>query len=216
LSSGDCYNRRFDAIISDFERKERCVDDTIYYDEDLEQHWWRTMKFPSTVGNAGIVLNPAKFQFAERTVDFAGFCVSESSVTPLPKYIDAIRHFPKPSSITDIRSWFGLVNQVASYAQLRDVMAPFRPYLSPKQKFEWTPELDDAFEASKMSIIESIKNGVEIFDPNRRTCLRPNFSNRGIGFFSATAALRLYGRSAWMLPRRLEDHSSGLPFPFVC
>ena len=30
--------------------------------------------------------------------------------------------------------------------------------------------------------------------------------------FSATAALRLYGRSAWMLPRRLEDHSSGLPF----
>jgi len=216
LSSGDGYNRRFDAIISDFERKERCVDDTIYYDEDLEQHWWRTVKFLSTVGNAGIVLNPAKFQFAERTVDFAGFCVSESSITPLPKCIDAIRHFPKPSSITDIRSWFGLVNQVASYAQLREVMAPFRPYLSPKRKFEWTPELDDAFEASKMSIIESIKNGVEIFDPNRRTCLRPDFSNRGIGFFSATAALRLYGRSAWMLPRQLEDHSSGLPFPFDC
>ena len=191
LSSGDGYNRRFDAIISDFERKERCVDDTIYYDEDLKQHWWRTMKFLSTVVNAGIVLNPAKFQFAERTVDFAGFCISESSITPLPKYIDAIRNFPKPSSITDIRSWFGLVNQVASYAQLRDVMAPFRPYLSPKRKFEWTPELDDAFEASKISIIESIKNGVEIFDPNRRTCLRPDFSNRGIGFFcySSTATV---------------------------
>jgi len=176
---------------SDFERKEWCVDDTIYYDEDLEQHWWRIIKFLSTVGNAGIVLNPAKFQFAERMVDFAGYCVSESSITPLPKYIDAIRHFPKPSSITDIRSWFGLVNQVASYAQLRDVMAPFRPYLSPKLKLEWTPELDDAFEAFKMSIIESIKNGVEIFDPNSRTCLRPDFSNRGIGFFcySSTATV---------------------------
>jgi hypothetical protein len=183
LSSGDGYNRRFDAIISDFERKERCVDDTIHYDVDLEQHWRRTMKFLSTVGNAGIVLNPTKFQFAERTVDFAGFCVSESSITPLPKYIDAIRHFPRPKSTTDIRSWFGLVNQVANYAQLRDVMAPFRPYLSPKQQFEWTSELNAAFEASKTNIIKSIQRGVEIFDVHKRTCLRPDFSNRGLGFF---------------------------------
>jgi len=38
LSSGDGYNRRFDAILTDFERKERCVDDTIHYDIDLEAH----------------------------------------------------------------------------------------------------------------------------------------------------------------------------------
>ena len=30
LSSGDGYNRRFDAILSDFPRMERCVDDTIH------------------------------------------------------------------------------------------------------------------------------------------------------------------------------------------
>ncbi len=45
LSSGDGYNRRFDAILSDFGRKERCVDDSIHYDEDLETHWWRTWNF---------------------------------------------------------------------------------------------------------------------------------------------------------------------------
>ena len=38
LSSGDGYNQVFDAILSTFERKERCVDDTIHYDSDLEQH----------------------------------------------------------------------------------------------------------------------------------------------------------------------------------
>ena len=36
LSSGDGYNRRFDAILAKFER---IVDDTIHYDSDLEQHW---------------------------------------------------------------------------------------------------------------------------------------------------------------------------------
>ena len=104
LSSGDGYNRRFDAILLDFTRKERCVDETVHYDGDLEQHWWRTMEFLTLTGNAGIVLNPKKFQFASKTVDFAGFRVSATSVEPQPKFLDAIRSFPTPKTTTDIRS----------------------------------------------------------------------------------------------------------------
>lgn len=182
LSSGDGYNRRFDAILSDFECKERCVDDTIHYDTDLEMHWWRTIQFLIRVGQSGIVLNPDKFRFARKTVDFAGFRISDTTIEPLPKYLDAIRDFPTPTCLTDIRSWFGLVNQVSNYAQLRDMMAPFKPYLSPKCKFEWTPELDTAFNASKISIVEAIRHGVEIFDQHKRTCLRTDWSERGIGY----------------------------------
>ena len=80
------------------------------------------MDFLTRVGRSGIVLNPDKFQFAERSVDFAGFRVSEATIEPLPKYLDAIRDFPNPDSTTDIRSWFGLVNQVANHAQLRDTI----------------------------------------------------------------------------------------------
>ena len=183
LSSGDGYNRRFNSILADFVRKERCVDDTVFYDDDLSQHWWRTVEFLTLVGQSGIVLNPEKFQFANRSVDFAGFRISESTVEPLPKYLNAIRDFPAPKNITDVRSWFGLVNQVASYAQLRDLVAPFKQFLSPKRKFEWSNELDRAFAASKLAIIDAIRHGVEIFDPTRRTCLRPDWSNRGIGYF---------------------------------
>ena len=183
LSSGDGYNRRFDAILSDFARKERCVDDTVHYDADLETHWWRTIDFLTVVGRAGIVLNPDKFQFAQRDVDFAGFHVSETAIRPLPKYLDAIKSFPTPKSTTDIRSWFGLVNQVANYAQLRDALAQFRPFLSPRHKFVWTSDLDDAFNKSKLTIIDAIHHGVEIFDPTKPTCLRPDWSARGIGYF---------------------------------
>ena len=98
LSSGDAYNRRFEAIISDFERKERCVDDTIHYDVNLEEHWWRTLKFLTLVGSAGVVLNPEKFQFAKREVSFAGFRISDKNISPLPKYLDAIRTFPTPQT----------------------------------------------------------------------------------------------------------------------
>ena len=183
LSSGDGYNRRFDAILSSFERKERCVDDTIHYDQTLTQHWWRTIDLLTRLGQAGIVLNPDKFQFAERSVDFAGFRVSDATIEPLPKYLDAIREFPSPTSTTDIRSWFGLVNQVSNYAQTRDLMAPFKPFLSPRCKFVWTPELEDAFQASKEAIIDAIRRREESFDLSRPTCLRPDWSKRGIGYF---------------------------------
>ena len=108
LSSGVGYNSRFDAILADFESKERCVDDTVHYDTDLEQHWWRTIDFLTCVGQSGIVLNPDKFQFAEKSVKFVGFRVLDTTVEPLHKYLDAIQVFPFPASTTDIRA--GLVS----------------------------------------------------------------------------------------------------------
>jgi len=84
--------------------KECIINDTIHYDEDLEQHWWRTIDFLSTVGKSGIILNPDKFQFAQCEVDFAGFHIAENKIDPLPKFYNAIRDFPTPTSMIDIRS----------------------------------------------------------------------------------------------------------------
>lgn len=183
LSSGDGYNRRFDTILADFNRKERIVDDTLHYDENLTEHWWRTIDLLTLIGNSGIVVNPEKFQFAQKEVDFAGFRITPDRIDPLPKYFNAIRNFPTPSSTTDIRSWFGLVNQVSNYAQLRDHMEPFRKFLSPRTPFEWNEELDTAFKSSKEAIIDAIKEGVEIFDLGRTTGLRTDWSKKGIGYF---------------------------------
>ena len=128
-------------------------------------------------------MNPDKLQFCQRQADFAGFRLGENNIEPLPKYIEAIRSFPTPKSTKDIRSWFGLVNQVANYGQLRDFMTLFRPFLSPKYKFFWSQVLDKAFEESKTHIIEAIRQGVEIFDMTKPTCLRPDWSIHGIGYF---------------------------------
>ena len=62
-------------------------------------------------------------------------------------------------------------------------MAPFKPFLSPKQPFKWTDELERSFESSKLAFVEAIRSRVEIFDVQRRTCLRPDWSEQGIGCF---------------------------------
>ena len=81
VSSGDGYNRRFDEILTDFERKERCVDDLLCYDTDLEEHWWRAIHL-LTLGKSDIVFGPDNFAFARQEVDFAGFRVTNSTIEP--------------------------------------------------------------------------------------------------------------------------------------
>ena len=181
--SGDGYSRRFDEVIADVKRKTKCVDDTAQWDEDIETHWWRVIDFLDLLGRNGIVLNFEKFQFSQREIEFAGFLITETGIKPLEKYLRAISEFPTPTSTTDIRAWFGLVHQVSHYNKLTDMLEPFKPFLSPKVKFKWTAELNDAFVSSKREIVHAIRNGVEIYDPARVTCLRPDWSQKGIGYF---------------------------------
>ena len=185
LSSGDGYNRRFADILAHITRLVRCVDDSLLHDDkaNIEEHWWRVIEFLEVAGNGGVVLNADKFQFSEETVEFAGFRITKDTVEPHPKYLDAIREYPIPKTTTDIRSWFGQVNQVSHYAQFRNYMEPFKKFLSPKTKFEWNSELDSLFANSKELIVEAIKEGVRIFDPTRRTALMSDWSKTGIGFW---------------------------------
>ena len=105
MTSEDCTNGT-DRIMS-------VIGKELHYDKaKMDDHWWRVIDFLEVAGNGGVVFNADKFQASEEAVDFAGFCITEDTVEPLPKYIDAIRKYPIPKTTTDIRSWFGLVNQV--------------------------------------------------------------------------------------------------------
>jgi len=79
-----------------------------------------------------------------------------------------------------LRSWFGLVNQVSHYARLTELMSPFKLFLSPKVRFKWDEALEAAFNDSKKAIVESIKEGVRIFDLARVTALSTDYSMTGI------------------------------------
>ena len=183
VGSGDGYTDRYDRIILDTPRKTKCVDDTALWDDEIEEHWWRIIDHLDLLGQSGVVLNPEKLQFCQRSIDFAGFRVTETEVKPLPKYLNAIQEFPRPKNIKDIRAWFGLINQVSHYGRLTEMMAPFKPLLSPKTTFCWSEELEEAFQNSKRELIEAIKNGVQIFDASRKTCLTPDWSKKGIGYW---------------------------------
>lgn len=182
-ASGDGYTARFDSLIEDVPNKTKCVDDTLMWSSSIEQAFHDAADWLRLCGANGITLNPDKFVFAQDTVQFAGFEIGPTTVKPARKFTRAIAEFPTPTSTTDVRSWFGLVNQVAYSFSRADVMTPFRDLLKPATTFSWTTDLQEAFEASKRHIIDQIQTGVEIFDKDRTTCIATDWSKSGIGYW---------------------------------
>ena len=117
LASGDGYTRRYDQILADSKVSHndytKCIDDALLWADSIEQSFFKTVEWLNLCGRNGITLNPDKFIFAKDVVEFAGFEVTTDSVRPCAKYLQAIRDFPTPNNITDIRAWFGVVNQVS-------------------------------------------------------------------------------------------------------
>ncbi|XP_076032421.1 uncharacterized protein LOC143020148 [Oratosquilla oratoria] len=67
--------------------------------------------------------------------------------------VRAIRDFPTPANLTDLRSFMGLVNQLADFTPAITAAAqPLRPLLSPKRSFTWTPDHDKAFADVKRAL----------------------------------------------------------------
>ena len=181
LSAGDGYSDRMDRLLEHVERKRRCIDDTLLFDNTIEEAFFRACEFLDLCGKNGVVLSPKKFQFAEETVDFVGFTVTSSGVQPTKEFMASIMDFPTPASLTDVRSWFGAVAQVSYTFATSPVMQPLRHLLSSKAAFSWSPELDAAFQASKVEVAKQCHAGVRSFDPALTTAVATDWCKTAMG-----------------------------------
>lgn len=180
--TGDAYTRRFDDITANEVRYVRCVDDGCLWDEDVEQAFWHTFDHIKMCADKGVVFNPEKFRFAEETVEFAGFDVTMDGYRPAERTLAAIKDFPTPCNITDIRSWFGLVNQVAYTFAQHHTMDPFRELMKKNRKFYWDDNLEQLFQTSKKEIVRQAEEGVRAYDLQKQTCLTTDWCKTGVGF----------------------------------
>ena len=86
---------------------------------------------------------------------------------PLPDHVTAIRQFPTPTCLTDLRSYFALVNQVAPYYAVQPVLLPFCELLKKDKKFYWDEFLQRLFKESREVIADEVLKGVYSFEVGR-------------------------------------------------
>ena len=129
-----------------------------------------------------LILDPQcrhKSQLAVAELDFGVFRLSSTRIQTSLDLLKSIRDFPRPRNLTDLRSWFDLVNQLGNF--FKEIMAPFRPLLTKDAVFQLLPEHGHAFVEVKYRL--STASILTYHGVNLQTILATDKS-RGIGLCS--------------------------------
>ena len=121
----------------------KIVDDVLVYANTFAEHQAAVRAFLERCQLHGITLNRAKTKLGLPQVKFAGFMIGRDGISVDPKKLAALKEFPQPTNVPNLRSFLGLVEQLAGFSQdVAAAMGPMRLLLSTKNPFVWTEEHD--------------------------------------------------------------------------
>ena len=80
--------------------QQTCVDDSIVYNDNIEQNFFNICQFLEIGGKGGCAFN-----FAQLEVEFLGFKITPNGIKTNDEFLNNILNFPAPQNITDVRAW---------------------------------------------------------------------------------------------------------------
>ncbi|KAG5276960.1 hypothetical protein AALO_G00111880 [Alosa alosa] len=165
------FQRLMERCMGDLNRREALVfiDDLIIFSDTLEQHESRLLQVLNRLKEYGLKLSSEKCKFFQTSVKYLGHVVSQYGVETDPQKIEALKTWPVPRNLKELRSFLGFSGYyrrfVKDYSRitkpLNDLMAGYPPlrkssngkgkmnqYFHPKESFghRWTLECQKAFD----------------------------------------------------------------------
>lgn len=165
------FQRLMEKCMGDINLREVLVflDDIIVFSKTLEEHETRLAKVLNRLRENGLKLSPEKCRFFQTSVRYLGHIVSRSGVETDPKKIEALKTWPKPQTLKELRSFLGFSGYYRRYVEgyskiakpLTSLTAGYPPtrktikvskdgtkYHNPKEPFgeRWTPACQKSFE----------------------------------------------------------------------
>ena len=126
------------------------IDDIIIFSSTFQEHLHRLSLLFNRLRKANLKFKPSKCKFASHSVDFLGFVVSSDGISPNPDKIDAVRSFPVPTSVKELRSFLGLSNYYLRFVEgFSKIASPLNRLTLKDAVFSWSPECQSAFQTLK-------------------------------------------------------------------
>ena len=130
------------------------LDDIIICSDTFESHLEKLDEVLGRLSNVGLKLKPSKCELFRSRVQFLGFIVSKEGVCPDPVKIEAIKQWPTPSCLTDVRSFLGLCSYYRRFIQNFSKRAgALNSLLEAGRAFKWTTACENAFSDLKNALI---------------------------------------------------------------
>jgi hypothetical protein len=123
------------------------LDDILVFGRTLEEHNTRLAAVLERLQASGLTVNVAKCRFAAESVSFLGHEVSAEGLRPNPEKVRAVAKFRPPTTVSQLRSFLGLVSFYRRFIPGFSTRAlPLTRLLKKAAKWRWEEEESGAFD----------------------------------------------------------------------
>jgi hypothetical protein len=132
------------------------LDDIIVAGRNFEDMISNLEKVFARLSRAGLKLKAKKCQLFAKRVHFLGHVISKEGVATDPAKISAIKDWPTPKNVTELRSFLGLCYYRMYIEQFSAKPRCLHALLEKGRKFVWSPECQDASVRLKEALTQSL------------------------------------------------------------
>lgn len=180
--SPSTFQRLMDVLLSGllFEICLVYIDDIIVFSSTVEEHLRRLKVVLQKLREANLKLKPRKCKFFRKELKYLGHIVSRHGVAMDPEKQRAIKDYPRPKNVKDVRSFLGLTGFYRRFIDgYSDKAKPLTLLQKKGADFVWTPEAEAAFKTLK----EALQTGPILKYPDfaKHFVVATDASNVGIG-----------------------------------
>lgn len=134
------------------------VDDILSISHSMNEHFQDLENLLHAFQENNITIHLFKCQFFKDKLKFLGFIISTTGIEQDPEKVEAIKKFPRPRNVKQLRGFLGLVNFYAKFSkELSDETLPLLELLRKHVRWKWTDNEQLAFEKVKNLFIEKVK-----------------------------------------------------------
>lgn len=156
-NAAQTFQRFIDQVLRGLDFCFAYLDDILVASASNEEHERHLYQLFKRLDEHGVVINIAKCEFGVPTLEFLGHHVDNQGLRPLDNKVKAIRDYPTPSSIRQLREFLGLVNFYRRFIPgCAEIVQPLNDLLvgprDSKPPFTWSDSASAAFSTIKTAI----------------------------------------------------------------
>jgi hypothetical protein len=153
-NSPDIFQAVINELLGDLDFVQVYLDDIlITTDGSFQDHLQKLQLVLKRLEQANFRANLHKCFFARDELDYLGYWLTCRGLQPQPKKVEVIMRLTPPKTKHQLRHFLGMVNFSRDMWCMRShLLAPLSALVSPKVKFEWRKEHQDAFDQFKTLI----------------------------------------------------------------